>query len=132
MLRMLTRLADESHLLPEYPLLAHRFKHTTTTSTRQPAEIVTLAEGWAFASRAAREDQQESVDGKTALGLEIVQKERDDAFFGGQDLLEEDDDLNTEGGRDIWVESAALQLRRRRRRTGKSSPWSRLEGRIGA
>ena len=76
-LRILNRLQDESHLLPEYPIPARqpRFKHRNSTGPRDqtpPDEISTLSEAWAFASGAARDQEQEYVSQKVVEGGETL------------------------------------------------------------
>lgn len=76
-LRILHRLHDESHLLPEYPIPARqpRFKHRNSIGLRDqtpPDEITTLSEAWAFASGAAREQEQEYVAQKVVEGGETL------------------------------------------------------------
>ena len=68
---VLARLADESHLLSNYPYLATQqsFKNTATAPDGQKlgsesgkeAESVSLARAWAFASSAARSTKQDEV-----------------------------------------------------------------------
>lgn len=146
-IRTLNRLSDESHLLPEYPILARqsRFKHAVaainTRSAHDPArqqtdEITSLAEAWAFASNAARENEKEFVEQKAMLGAEIAQDEQlmlkevygmlnqdlDEVVRGGREGGDDDDD--------IWsyeVRSGSLRGRQGRNR----GPWSGLNGRIG-
>ena len=115
----MNRRREESHLLPEYPLLMVRRPHTTTTRDDED-KLVTMAKEWAFASRAAREDQHEFVDGKLGFGLDLVRKEREDLS-----LLISDD------GGDIWIDSDATLSSRRKKNNKGEGPWSRLNGRIG-
>lgn len=73
--RILNRLQDESHLLPEYPMPARqpRFKHRNSIGPRDqapPDELITLSEAWAFASGAARDQEQEYVAHKVVEGGE--------------------------------------------------------------
>lgn len=151
-LRTLNRLSDESHLLPEYPILARqpRFKHAVaaidsrssidSTQQEETDEVVSLAEAWAFASKAARENEREFVQQKVELGAEIVQNDqqtlREVYNMLNQDLDEVLQDEKTRGDNDadIWTsEARSTGTRRRATRTEKRSkgPWSHLDGRIG-
>ncbi|OOQ85388.1 hypothetical protein PEBR_26309 [Penicillium brasilianum] len=155
-LRALHRLSDESHLLPEYPILARqpRFKHAVaalnprhapkSTDRPQPDEVVELAEAWAFASDAAATSEREYVQQKMLLGTEVAQDARKllGDVYGtlNQDLnevlrggTEQDPDVS-----DIWASEA-----RSTRGTGMGlsggsrlekrlkGPWSGLNGRVG-
>jgi hypothetical protein len=148
-LRMLHRLSDESHLLPEYPILARqpRFKHAVAAlaphhspqSTDQPDEVVDLAEAWAFASGAAAANEQDYVQQKAMLGTEVARDARKllGEVYGtlNQELdgAERDPDVS-----DIWASEArstrqagmgfsgGSRLKKRPR-----GPWSGLNGRVG-
>ncbi|KAE8390767.1 hypothetical protein BDV23DRAFT_154314 [Aspergillus alliaceus] len=135
-LRMLNRLSDESHLLPEYPILA---RHATIpTEPTKPDEVVALAEAWAFASEAAgmneREDVKQTIEEgiETAQDAEKVLQEVYDVL--NQDLEEVLRDQGKEGRTDIWAHEA--QSSKSRMRPGGNDkrakgPWARLDGRIG-
>ncbi|PYH89661.1 hypothetical protein BO71DRAFT_402883 [Aspergillus ellipticus CBS 707.79] len=150
-LRILNRLSDESHLLPEYPILARqpRFKHATAAlASRQgtnpePAkqdEIVTLAEAWAFASDAAGTNEQEYVEHKLEEGLETAQdaehvlgevynmlnQDLEDALRQGPD--------GGPGESDIWASEARMtrsQAKSHRSRPPAKGPWVGLNGQVG-
>ncbi|KAA8650524.1 uncharacterized protein ATNIH1004_003211 [Aspergillus tanneri] len=152
-LRMLNRLRDESHLLPEYPILARqpRFKHavaainyrhsTNPTEPAKPDELVALAEAWAFASDAAGTNEREYVEQKVAEGSETVQDAqqllRELYCIVNQDLDETRrgsyDAENEES--DIWAnEAQSTRLRGRTNwndRRQPKGPWSRLSGKVG-
>ncbi|KAJ5604811.1 hypothetical protein N7510_009965 [Penicillium lagena] len=152
-LRALNRLRDESHLLPEYPILARqpRFKHAVAAlnSRNQPHaspddetdETVALAEAWAFASEAASASEQEYIEQKVALGKEVAQDARKtlEEVYGmlNQDLAEvlhEDGQTEPEGS-DIWASQAQQSTRARgsggRTEKRPKGPWSGLNGKVG-
>jgi hypothetical protein len=148
-LRALHRLSDESHLLPEYPILARqpRFKHAVAAlnprhspqSTDQPDKVVDLAEAWAFASDAAAANERDYVQQKVMLGMEVAQDARKllDDVYGtlNQDLggAEGDPDVS-----DIWASEARSTRKAGMGLSGGSrlekrpkGPWSGLNGRVG-
>ncbi|GFF30858.1 hypothetical protein IFM46972_03050 [Aspergillus udagawae] len=147
-LRILNRLSDESHLLPEYPLLTHqpRFKHissrhaTSATGLPKPDEVVTLAESWAFASEAAARNEHQYIEEKLAEGQEAatdaehVLQEVYNMF--NQDLEEtlRDQQSSEEDSNDIWA-SEARSTRSRTRATRSQQhprgPWAKLNGQLG-
>lgn len=153
-LRALHRLSDESHLLPEYPILARqpRFKRAVAalSSRNQPEssdhtetdEVVSLAEAWAFAADAAATNERDYAQQKIALGTEVA---RDARITLGEvynilhqdlgEVMQEDTERETETS-DIWASEA-----RSNRGPGGSGgdrvekrpkgPWARLNGRVG-
>ncbi|KAL4888944.1 hypothetical protein BDV59DRAFT_187578 [Aspergillus ambiguus] len=149
-LRVLNRLSDESHLLPEYPLLARqpRFQHATSalrsrpnaipTEPTEPDKVVRLAEAWAFASEAARTTEGEYVEQKATEGGETAEEAehvlREVYRLINQDLEEAlRDDAGNEPEGDIWASEA-----RSTRPVGKpvrsrrsQGPWSGIDGRVG-
>ncbi|KAL3457358.1 hypothetical protein BJX64DRAFT_269135 [Aspergillus heterothallicus] len=150
-LRILNRLSDESHLLPEYPILARqpRFKHATAAlNPRQAAnqldpaeqdEIVKMAEAWAFASAAAGSNEKEYVEQKVAEGTEKAQNAQEElqkVYHLLNQSLEEalEDDQASQGDSDIWA-SEALSTRSRSRSMRSNQrpkgPWTRLDGNVG-
>ncbi|KAL2815378.1 hypothetical protein BJX63DRAFT_390323 [Aspergillus granulosus] len=150
-LRILNRLSDESHLLPEYPILARqpRFKHAAAAlSSRQAAnqpdpaqqdQIVNMAEAWAFASAAAGSNEKEYVEQKVGDGNERAHHAHEE-LQRVYDLLNQsleealkDDDAN-QGSSDIWASEAQSTMSRTRlaRPTQRSKgPWTRLNGKVG-
>ncbi|KAL2872427.1 uncharacterized protein BJX67DRAFT_339458 [Aspergillus lucknowensis] len=151
-LRILNRLSDESHLLPEYPILARqpRFKHAAAAissrrelSQADPAkqdEIVNMAEAWAFASAAAGSSEKEYVEQKVGDGSEQarnaereLQRVYDLLNQNLEETLADGQDEN-QGPSDIWT-SEALSTRSRTRpaRPEKrpKGPWARLNGKVG-
>lgn len=155
-LRALHRLSDESHLLPEYPILARqpRFKHAVAAlnprnspqsiDRAQPDEVVDLAEAWAFASDAAATSERDYVQQKVILGTEVAQDARKllGEVYGtlNQDL----DEVLREGAErdrdasDIWASEARSTRKGGMGLSGRSrlekrpkGPWSGLNGRVG-
>lgn len=152
-LRALHRLNDESHLLPEYPILARqpRFKHAVASlnprsppqsEQNQSDEVLSLAEAWSFASHAAGANERDYVQQKVALGNEVAQDARKtlEDVYGilNQDLNEvmgEEADHEAETS-DIWASEArstrgfskpsGTRIEKRPR-----GPWSGLNGRVG-
>ncbi|KAL3475797.1 hypothetical protein BJX99DRAFT_152990 [Aspergillus californicus] len=151
-LRILNRLSDESHLLPEYPILARqpRFKHATAAlnsrhATNQPDpakqdKIVTMAEAWAFASAAAGSGEKEYVEQKVAEGSDRAEQARHEMQrvynLLNQNLEEtlEDEPGESQKANDIWAyEARTTRSRARLPRNDKRSegPWTRFNGRVG-
>lgn len=137
-IRILNRLADESHLLPEYPLLSRqpRFKHATAGSRSSlspreltpPDEITSLGEAWAFASRAAREHEQEYVAQKIVEGgetaheaLQTLEEICDTLNQDLQDVFEDAQESST----DVQSRSGSSTIEK------QAGPWSGLNGQVG-
>lgn len=148
-LRALHRLSDESHLLPEYPILARqpRFKHAVAAlnhrhspqSTDQPDEVVDLAEAWAFASDAAAANERDYVQQKVMLGTEVAQDARKvlGDVYGtlNQDRNDNEGDPDVS---DVWASEARTTRKAGMGVSGGSrpekrprGPWSGLNGRVG-
>ncbi|CEL01272.1 hypothetical protein ASPCAL00860 [Aspergillus calidoustus] len=149
-LRILNRLSDESHLLPEYPILARqpRFNHATAAlGSRQAAsqpdpakqdEIINMAEAWAFASAAAGSNVKEYVEQKVGDGSEraqVAQQELQRVYDLLNQSLEEalEDDQAGQASSDIWASEAqstrsGTRLARSNQRS--KGPWSRLNGKV--
>ncbi|KAH8432156.1 uncharacterized protein LDX57_009798 [Aspergillus melleus] len=151
-LRMLNRLREESHLLPEYPILARqqRFKNAASAlNSRQtappsepskPDEVVALAEAWAFASEAVGTNEREYVEQKVEEGGEAAEDAQRvlQEVYGimKQDLEETLRERQDDGPEeDIWAQEAQTTRPRGRRGTrseGRSQgPWSGLNGTVG-
>lgn len=150
-LRMLNRLRDESHLLPEYPILARqqRFKNAASalnsrhaappSEPTRPDELVDLAEAWAFASEAAGTNERESVEQKVEEGDEAAEDAQEvlREVYGimKQDLEETLRDCqDDEQDEDIWAQEAQTTRSRGRatRSAGRSKgPWAGLNGGVG-
>lgn len=142
-LRMLNRLSDESHLLPEYPIPARqpRFRnaqHRRTTSSAEqtkPDEVVSLAEAWAFASESARENEREHVEQQLELGDEAAQ-DAQKTLQEVYDILNQDLEVtpgDQEPKSDIWADEArSTRSQTKPSRTEKrpNGPWSRLNGQV--
>ncbi|KAJ9361719.1 hypothetical protein C8Q69DRAFT_506088 [Paecilomyces variotii] len=150
--RMLDRLSDESHLLPEYPLLARqpRYKQAVTAiSSRsaaespelaKPDEILSRAQAWAFASSAARTHERAYVEEKTDVGKEMAESAEQTLQevyeIINQEYEEEHDAGATPDEGDIWASevrptrSRTRQVRTEKRAPGRG-PWSGLNGRVG-
>ncbi|KAJ5473890.1 hypothetical protein N7475_003456 [Penicillium sp. IBT 31633x] len=144
-LRALNRLSDESHLLPEYPILDRqsRFKHSATAlnsrsqtqvSDQNPDEIVSLAEAWAFASDAAATNERDIVQQKIALGTEVAQDARQ-TLIEVYGTLNQDLEAIFESERK-WPASDTRSTRQAPRGGSRvekkpSGPWSGLNGRVG-
>lgn len=150
-LRALRRLRDESHLLPEYPILARqpRFKHAVAAlnsrNQAQPAdrnspdEMVRLAEAWSFASNAAASHERDYVQQKVALGTEVTQDARKTLVEVYNMLNQDLDEVMREGvepdseASDIWASEARTRggaggSRQEKRSKG---PWAGLNGQVG-
>ncbi|KAL4764789.1 uncharacterized protein BDW70DRAFT_128851 [Aspergillus foveolatus] len=148
-MRMLNRLSDESHILPEYPILARqpRFKHATaalnprdTANQADPGkedEIVRMAEAWAFASSAAGSNEKEYVEKKVEDGSEHadgayqeLQKVYKLLNQGLEEALERAQDKNDS---DIWAHEArsSRSLARLQAEKRPKGPWTRLTGNVG-
>ncbi|RHZ56218.1 uncharacterized protein CDV56_107797 [Aspergillus thermomutatus] len=142
-LRILNRLSDESHLLPEYPLLTHqpRFKHINLRhATSATDEVVTLAESWAFASEAAATSEHQYVEEKLAEGQETATDAehvlQEVYSMLNQDLEEtlRDTQSSEEDSNDIWAfEARSTRSRTRATRSQKQlrGPWAKLNGQLG-
>lgn len=153
--KVLQRLADESHLLSNYPLLAMqpRFQHAVaalgsrlrpTTSgsiepgTRPEALSVIQARAWAFAATAARSAKDDELQERLDHGekhLEIAKRRIKD--------LKEILGIESEGGEtkdedeDLWMERGAKKFKQKpmeeREVSGRGSLgiWAGLDGNIG-
>ncbi|KAL4998064.1 hypothetical protein BDV10DRAFT_78914 [Aspergillus recurvatus] len=149
-LRMLNRLRDESHLLPEYPVLGRqpRFKHAVAVSnprnavnqadTAKQDEIVNMAEAWAFASSAAGSSEKEYVEKKVEDGNEYADRAHQELQkvynLLNQDLEEALESVQDKNDNDIWAHEArstrsSARLARAEKRS--KGPWTRLNGKVG-
>ena len=141
-LRMLNRSGDESHLLPEYPILARepRFKNaasalrqTSQSTGRTKDEILSMAEAWAFASDAAGGNEREYVEGKIAQGGETA---RDAERVLGEvyGMLNQDLGVVLQDGEkavedDTWAPGTPSTKSRRAEAEGRTrGPWAGLNG----
>ncbi|OAX77777.1 hypothetical protein ACJ72_07920 [Emergomyces africanus] len=154
--RMLDRLQDESHLLPEYPILARqpRFKHAVAainrrspplaspTSPNETSEIVTRAEAWSFAAREAQHATKGHVEERANLGTELARK-AEITLKEMYELMNQDYEEATSGKEekkvdegDIWASESRLSRGRGGRQHGRwekrlKGPWSGLNGKVG-
>ncbi|KAI9845852.1 MAG: hypothetical protein M1837_004533 [Sclerophora amabilis] len=117
MMQSLDRLADESHLLPAYPLLAgnSRFKHAAATVASRASDRAILLGGetyragqdqcrrkvlaWAFAAGAASAATREQLDGHLKRGSRQVD--------GAQELLAELSIILNNDGKNELTESTS-------------------------
>lgn len=125
-LRMLHRLSDESHLLPEYPIVSgqQRSKDATTAPSSRRAnnsaeqtqqdEVVKLAKAWAFASDAAQENEEDHVEEQLVMG--------DDSVQNAQKTLQEVYNMLNQGMEAIQGDKGKSAEKR------PKGPWSRLNG----
>ncbi|RJE20262.1 hypothetical protein PHISCL_07395 [Aspergillus sclerotialis] len=132
-LRMLNRLSDESHLLPEYPIVSRqqRFKDamtalnsrraTNSAEQTQQDEVVKLAEAWAFASDAAQENEEDHVEAQIVMGDETVQNAQKTLQEVYNMLNQDMDAMQGDKG-----ESAKPGHSEKRAK----GPWSRLNGQL--
>ncbi|KAJ5542277.1 hypothetical protein N7461_008280 [Penicillium sp. DV-2018c] len=141
-LRALNRLSDESHLLPEYPIVGRQSRfgarnHTPALETKSD-EVVGLAEAWAFASHAAAANERDFVQQKIALGTEVAQDARRTLTDVYGSLNQELDEVMPES------QQKRDESRTRPRSTPKlpggsdsrvekkpTGPWSKLSGNVG-
>ncbi|RMJ25483.1 hypothetical protein PHISP_03632 [Aspergillus sp. HF37] len=150
-LRMLNRLSDESHLLPEYPVPARqpRFKSTAAAlnsrrasssgEPSKPDEVVRLAEAWAFASDAAAENEREYVEQKMEVGDETVQ-DAEKTLQQVYGMLNQDLEEATRGTQRGEPENTGAWARHARSTSLQASriakpakgAWSRLDGGVDA
>jgi hypothetical protein len=141
--KVLGRLQEESHLLPEYPIVAKqaRFRHAVAAISGRRAsvapapesnptsEVMDHAEAWAFASSAAGDATSEYVGQKVSEGARSAKS--------AEDILR---DIYATMNREYGATAApgdednrAEEDRTRSRQVGESGygPWSRLRGTVG-
>ncbi|KAL6238714.1 hypothetical protein BDW75DRAFT_6015 [Aspergillus navahoensis] len=150
-MRMLNRLRDESHLLPEYPVCARqpRSKYAAATlnprnavnqaDTAKQDEIVSMAEAWAFASSAARSSEKEYVEKKIEDGNEHADRAHRELQkvydLLNQDLEEALECVQDKNDSDIWAHEARFtrsSARLAQAENRSKGPWTRLNGKVGA
>lgn len=141
------RLSQESHLLPEYPILARqaKFRHITPTAgLRQDQkagkvdEIVERAQAWAFAAEAARSSESDYIQQRIEHGAEMADtaSEQLQQIYSilrqEQSVSNEDKDDAAQQESDIWT--AEVQPRKARAKRNEKiqtkGPWSALDGRV--
>ena len=150
----LERLADESHLLPAYPIMARqeRFKNVAAAFGAQrkldqgmvgPEEsdkITRRVEAWAFAAEEAAKAEEYFVVEKIRHGNERLDKAGESLAVLAQ-MLGSDQENSELGGEDngeadIWLEAAGAdqkkaQSQRLRPSRLEQGPWAGLNGKIG-
>ncbi len=157
----LCRLADESHLLPTYPMLSQqeRLGHLTpgVTSNSLPGdgmasdeadEVNRRMEAWAFAADASRKAMRGVVDGHLERGGEAIQEgkewvERLRELAGddeelrlqacGRQKKDNDDEDDGEEDEDVWALEAGVGSLASRKRAlkGRKGPWAGFQGDVG-
>ncbi|OJD14296.1 hypothetical protein AJ78_05345 [Emergomyces pasteurianus Ep9510] len=153
--RMLDRLQEESHLLPEYPIVARqpRFKHAVAainrrspplaspTSPNETSEIVTRAEAWSFAAKEAQDATKGYIEERANFGAELA-RNAEDTLKEMYELMNQDYEEATAGKEekkldegDIWASESRFS-RGRGGRHGRlekrpKGPWSGLNGKVG-
>jgi hypothetical protein len=150
----LERLADESHLLPAYPIIARqeRFKDVAAalggpgklgqvmSEPGQSDEVVRRAEAWAFAAEEAKKAEEDFVMEKSKYGNEMLDRAGESLALlnqvRGGDKEESELDDDDGGEADIWLEAAGADTQNVRSRRMRSSqleqgPWAGLNGKIG-
>jgi hypothetical protein len=135
----LERLSHESHLLPEYPILARqtRFKHITADrgDGERADELITHAQAWAFAADAAQSNESDYVEQKIEHGQDLSQA-ASRTLQQIYDMLNQDNpatvshDHDSDHGEDIWTAEAEPRSKRTRQRDDLQGPWARLNGRL--
>ncbi|QSS65626.1 hypothetical protein I7I51_06472 [Histoplasma capsulatum] len=153
--RMFDRLQEESHLLPEYPILARqpRFRHAVAainsrstslaspTSPSDTSEIVARAEAWSFAAREARDATNGCVEDRVNFGTELARK-AEDMLKEMYELMNQDYEEATAGKEekkeddgDIWASESRFSRGRGGRHCRSENmpkgPWSGLNGKVG-
>lgn len=144
------RLSQESHLLPEYPILARqpKFRHITPpapTGIRQDHkagkadEVVERAQAWAFAAEAARSSEGDYIQQRIEHGAEMADTASEQLQHIYNILRQEQSVSHEDKGdaapqeSDIWT--AEIQPRKakakRNEHTQTKGPWSALDGRVG-
>jgi hypothetical protein len=148
-------LADESHLLPAYPIMARqaRFKnvvgalggpkkpdHAMVDAGEDTDEMIKRVEAWAFAAEEASKAGDGFVMGKVNYGNERLD-EAEGSLALLDKLLGKDPQRFAAAGHggdeaDIWLEAAGAgtenaQNRRARPIQQESGPWAGLNGAVG-
>lgn len=146
------RLSQESHLLPEYPILARqpKFRHITpaaSTGLRQdykvgkaPDEVVERAQAWAFAAEAARSSESDYIEQRIEHGAEMADT-ASEQLQQIYNILRQEQSASNEGKDDTAQQESDIwtaQVQPRKARTKRSEkiqptkgPWSVLDARVG-
>jgi hypothetical protein len=132
--QVLDRLADESHLLPSYPLLARdaRFQNITAalgskvspmhsvvpSGSRTQIKVLEMASRWAFAASAAKSSAQEGLQEKIGQGTDHMGNAQD-ILSDLVSLLGQRSVAGTESGpqtenevENIWAPSSSFRARK--------------------
>ena len=146
--QVLNRLAEESHLLPSYPILAKqpRFQNVVaalrsksspsafgeTTDSENESELIGQARQWAFAADAARSAKQEAVKerldhGNVHLSMAKSLVEELQEIIG----VEKGGSDEAEAEEDIWTESVVTKCEKQTDSGDHTGIWAGLDGRIG-
>ena len=147
-MQVLDRLAEESHLLPSYPILARqpRFQNVVaalrsksslsayreTTDNEDDSKLISQARQWAFAADAARSAKQEAVKERLDHGnahlstAKTLVKELQEIIGVDKEGNEE-----IEAEEDIWTESIIAKSEKKTTSSGRTGIWAGLDGSIG-
>lgn len=145
--QVLERLAEESHLLPNYPVLAMqpRFQKVVE-ALRSKSSSITLAEvrrnederkilsqarQWAFAADAARSAKQEAVGERLSHGNMHVRTAESLVKELQAILGVDEEESEVDGEEDIWTESKETKPRKQTSPSGRTGIWAGLDGSIG-
>ncbi|PYI21982.1 hypothetical protein BO99DRAFT_400342 [Aspergillus violaceofuscus CBS 115571] len=151
-LRVLHRLRDESHLLPEFPMPANQPRSNRAAATAslrhannfaEPTnkdEVISLAEAWAFASDEAGISEHEFVEQKLAEGYESVQNAKQELEAVARMLNQSDestmrdDQKGKQDNGDVCASEGRMTRSRTKleqREAQPKGPWAGLNGTIG-
>ncbi|RAO72722.1 uncharacterized protein BHQ10_008734 [Talaromyces amestolkiae] len=145
------RLSQESHLLPEYPILARqpKFRHITPTASTgiskdhkagKQDEIVERAQAWAFAAEAARSSDSDYIQQRIEHGAEMADTASEqlqqiyNILHQEQSVRNEDKGDPAQQESDIWtaeVQPRKARVKRNEKIETTKGPWSALDGRVG-
>lgn len=148
--QVLNRLAEESHLLPNYPILAMqpRFQNVVaalrsksspsssneTTGRKDESQTLSQARQWAFAADAATSAKHEAVKERLGHGkghlntAGALAKELREILDVDE---EENEDNENEGEEDIWTEDVVTKPQKQTSSSGHAGLWAGLDGRLG-
>lgn len=145
--QLLDRLAEESHLLPNYPVLARQprfqkvveaLRSKSSPSTLAEArrsedepQILSQAQQWAFAADASRSTKQEAVKYQLNHGTAHI-RTAEKLVKELQEILGVDGGRNEDDGdEDIWTESIQVKSQQQTSPSGRTGIWAGLDGKIG-
>ena len=146
--QVLDRLAEESHLLPSYPILAKqpRFQNVVAalrskssssafneaTDNEDESELIGRARHWVFAADAARSAKQEAVKERLGHGKSYTEtakclvKELQEVVSV---YTEDEEEEQIED--DIWTEIVVTKSEKQTASGSRTGIWAGLDGRIG-